>query len=47
MLNYSSSILISAIIMRFKNEKELEEERDLIKQNKGLSYRGFNNISEV
>jgi hypothetical protein len=46
-LTHSSSILVGAIIMRFRNEKESEEERDPIEQDRGSSHGGFDDGSEV
>ena len=46
-LTHSSSILVGAIMMRFGNEKESEEERDPIEQDRGPSHGGFDDRSEV
>ena len=46
-LTHSSSILVGAIMMRFGNEKESEEERDPIEQDRGSSHGGFDDRSEV
>ncbi len=46
-LTHSSGILVGAIMMRFGNEKESEEERDPIEQDRGSSHRGFDDTSGV
>jgi 2-hydroxychromene-2-carboxylate isomerase len=46
-LTHSSGILVGAIMMRFGNEKESEEERDPIEQDRGSSHRRFDNTSGV